>query len=152
MFQSNPLFRVHGSKALQIVLYQDEFEVCNPLGQGKGKHKILAVYFTLGNLHASSRSKVDPKQLLLLCKDKFFNDGTICNLFRPLLLDISLLETEGVDLGFEEKIKCTVSCITDKNLGSHWLGGFTTNFSNGDFFCSFFFVKTLKQMHLQAKL
>ncbi|KAF1371462.1 hypothetical protein PFLUV_G00278000 [Perca fluviatilis] len=33
--------------ALQIMLFQDAFEVANPLGSARLKHKVLAVYYTL---------------------------------------------------------------------------------------------------------
>lgn len=35
---------------INILLYQDSFEIVNPLGSAKKKHKIFAVYYTLGNL------------------------------------------------------------------------------------------------------
>jgi hypothetical protein len=37
-------FVIENPNALQILLYQDEFEVVNPLGSAKGKHKLFAVY------------------------------------------------------------------------------------------------------------
>ena len=76
------------------------------------------------------------------------------NLFRPLVHDIRVLETEEVDLGFQEKIKGTVSCITGDNLGSHWLGGFTINFSSGEYFCRYCLLQRsdFKQMRLQVTL
>ena len=37
-FQRNP-------DALQILLYQDSFEISNPLGSAKKPHKILGVYY-----------------------------------------------------------------------------------------------------------
>lgn len=40
---------------LQIILYFDEFEVVNPLGGHKKKHKIAAFYYTLGNIHYKFR-------------------------------------------------------------------------------------------------
>ena len=38
-FKSHPLFSVH-SRALQIFLYYDDLEICNPLGSKRGVHKI----------------------------------------------------------------------------------------------------------------
>ncbi len=35
--------------ALGLVLYQDSFEVVNPLGSGKTKLTIMAIYFTLAD-------------------------------------------------------------------------------------------------------
>ncbi|CAM4556205.1 unnamed protein product [Leuciscus chuanchicus] len=44
--KQNAIFHEHPS-SISIMLYQDAFEVVNPLGSGKKKHKILAVYMTL---------------------------------------------------------------------------------------------------------
>lgn len=33
----------------QLHLYLDELELCNPIGAKQGKHKLTAVYFTIGN-------------------------------------------------------------------------------------------------------
>ena len=42
--------------AIKLILYQDSFEVVNPQGSAKRKHKILAVYVTLGNIYPQNRS------------------------------------------------------------------------------------------------
>lgn len=47
--KDNPLLK-ESPLSLSIVLYQDSFEVVNPLRSGKKKHKILAVYLTLGEI------------------------------------------------------------------------------------------------------
>ena len=39
LFKSNPLF-VEDPSALQIQLYYDEIEVCNPIGSFAKKHKL----------------------------------------------------------------------------------------------------------------
>jgi len=53
-----PLFN-ENPKALQIFLYYDEIEVCNPLGSSKGKHKlgiaILMLNYTNLNMVSFSR-------------------------------------------------------------------------------------------------
>ena len=41
--------------AIKLILYQDSFEVVNPLGSAKRKHKILAVYVILGNIYPQNR-------------------------------------------------------------------------------------------------
>lgn len=67
--RSNEMFATDPD-SLKVMLFQDAFEVANPLGSAKQKHKILAVYFTLGNLHPHLRSTVDQIQLVLLCSEK----------------------------------------------------------------------------------
>ena len=47
-FRSHPLFSVDG-KALQLMLYYDDMETCNPLGSKVSKHK-LGKFKNLKNL------------------------------------------------------------------------------------------------------
>ncbi|KAJ8686382.1 hypothetical protein QAD02_022176 [Eretmocerus hayati] len=42
-FKKNEFF-INNPGALEIILYQDAFEIVNPIGSSKKKHKILAVY------------------------------------------------------------------------------------------------------------
>lgn len=39
---------------LKLILYQDAFEVVNPLGSAKNQHKVLAMYFSLANLRSNT--------------------------------------------------------------------------------------------------
>lgn len=38
-FKSHPLYS-HNPKALQIIIYYDDVEICNPLGSRAKKHKL----------------------------------------------------------------------------------------------------------------
>lgn len=55
MFRQHPLFS-NDPKALQIIAYYDEVEMCNPLGSHVKKHKLGVVFYTLGNIHPKYRS------------------------------------------------------------------------------------------------
>lgn len=68
--ENNKMFEQQSS--LGLILYQDAFEVVNPLGSGKRKHKVLAVYATLANILPHNRSNIDHMQLVLLCKEQDF--------------------------------------------------------------------------------
>lgn len=68
IYKTNPFFNTEDEK-LEVLLYQDCFSLCNPLGAAK-KKKILAVYMLLGNLDIEQRSKIDNIQLVLLCEYK----------------------------------------------------------------------------------
>lgn len=57
IIKDNLLFQHNAS--LGIILYQDSFEVVNPLGSGRKKHKVLAVYLTLANIRPHHRSGID---------------------------------------------------------------------------------------------
>ena len=84
-------FLIDNPDAIQIILYQDSFEVVNPLGSAKKKHKILAVYYSVGKLHASVRSLIDNMQPVVLCKEENFKMlGREAQdvVFGPLLNDL----------------------------------------------------------------
>ena len=49
IFRNHPTFR-ENSQSLQLILYYDDLEICNPLGKGAGLHKVGIFYYTLGNL------------------------------------------------------------------------------------------------------
>jgi hypothetical protein len=67
--KQNEFFKAN-QNGLQIIIYQDAFKVANPLGSARGKHKLLTVYYMLGNIMPAVRSGVDQLQLVLLCKEK----------------------------------------------------------------------------------
>ena len=45
-------------KSFKILLYQDSFEVVNPLGSARTKHKIFGMYFSLANFLSMFRDCV----------------------------------------------------------------------------------------------
>ena len=53
-------------EAIYIKLYIDEFEVCNPIGASRTKHKISAVYFSFLNLLDEIASKLSSHFLVSL--------------------------------------------------------------------------------------
>lgn len=65
---------------MKLILYQDAFEIVNPLGSARKKHKLVGVYFTLANFQPFHRSSIDNMQLVLLCKEtdfKYFGQNTV---------------------------------------------------------------------------
>ena len=80
VFKSNTLFQQQ--KALQILLYEDSFEVANPLGSAQTKHKVIAVYLTLANFKAHLLSSIDHIQLVLLCRESIAKEVGYCKLFE----------------------------------------------------------------------
>lgn len=65
-FKSNQFF-IENPEGLKLILYQDAFEVVNPLGSAKKKHKVVAVYLSVANLPAHVRNNTDHMSLVLLC-------------------------------------------------------------------------------------
>jgi hypothetical protein len=136
VFKHNTLFSSH-PEALRIILYTDSFEVVNPLGSAKCRHKIFAVYFTLANFLPHNRSSVNHIQLLLLCHEKDFE---LCGqeiVFSRLVSDLQILENDGIQLFDEQRVQGAVVAIAGDNLGSHLLGGFVKNFSMAEHFCRY---------------
>ena len=126
VFKNNILFR---HKALQLLLYQDAFEVVNPLGSARGKHKVIGTYFTLANIAAHNRSSVDHIQLVSLCIEKDLKEFGVQKVYQTLIDDLKTLETTGLDMGEEEPLLGTVVAVLGDNLGSHGLGGYVESFS-----------------------
>ncbi len=53
---------------LPLILYIDDFEICNPLGTSRKKHKVTAVYWVFADIHATLRSTLTSIYLTILCK------------------------------------------------------------------------------------
>lgn len=136
VFMSNTFFQENPS-CLKLVLYQDAFEVVNPLGSAKTKHKVLAVYFSLLNMPPHVRSNTDHMQLVLLCREKDFKEFGHAKVFSELLADLKLLGENGITMEDESVVKGALYCIAGDNLGSHCIGGFTENFSSSTYFCRY---------------
>lgn len=135
IFKSNDFFRQNPS-CLKVILYQDAFEVVNPLGSAKTRHKVLAVYLSLANLPVHIRSNIDHMSLVLLCREKDFKEFGHDKLFSELIADLKDLEN-GIVLSDETVVKGTLYCIAGDNLGSHCIGGFTENFSTSKYLCRY---------------
>ena len=76
-FRNNELFS-NVLLAVQIILYHDEFQVSNPLGNKTKKHEISAFYFVLGNISAKcgSRLPLSPLRILQNCVTPLARNST----------------------------------------------------------------------------
>ncbi|XP_064470088.1 uncharacterized protein LOC135384833 [Ornithodoros turicata] len=126
-FQNHSYFK-GDEKKICVQLYADEFEVCDPLGSKRDKHKLLGVYFSILNL--PRRSTLSHMHLVLLVKDKHASAYGMDKVFSPLLQDIANLETEGITVN-GDTLKGTVFIMTGDNLSSHRIAGFKCSFSGG---------------------
>ena len=66
-FKEHLIFRKHPG-ALRLHLYEDEFEIVNPLGSKRTKYKLCAFYYTIGNLSGKYRSQLKHIHLALLAR------------------------------------------------------------------------------------
>ncbi len=121
---------------LRLHFYIDEFEIVNPLGSKRGKHKLTAVYFKLGNIDKKYTSKLENIYLSSLIRHRNIEEDltNYNNLFQPLIKEVTCLETEGVTLscnGESRILYGTVVTISADNLSAHSLIGLKINFSHG---------------------
>ncbi|XP_068707636.1 uncharacterized protein [Montipora foliosa] len=127
MFQEHPLFGTD-PYALQVIVYFDELEVCNPLGSRATKHKIGAFYYTLGNIQPQNRSHMNAIQLLGLVHNKHIKKYGIEPILEAFLTDLDLLEMdEGYDFCIRGELRTfrgSVAFCSGDNLGSQLLGGY----------------------------
>ena len=133
IFQENCFFNT-SEPCLRIQLYNDEFEVANPLGSKRLLHKISAFYFSIGNLPAKYRSALRHIHLLILVKHRLVKTYGFEKILEPLIFDLQKLQSDGIELCFEGRtynIKGGLATISADNLSSHALGGFSCSFSNG---------------------
>lgn len=137
MYKSYPNFQ--DDNTLQIILFQDAFELVNPLGSAKSKHKVLPFYFTLGNIYPEYRSQINQIQLLLLCVENDFKLFGERKVLQRLIDDLKMLEKGFLNNGIT--VKANVFCICGDNLGSHLIGGFSQNFSTSDAMCRYCVIK-----------
>ena len=122
---------------IALGLYIDDFEVANPLGTSRLKHKMCAVYWVLANIPAKYRSTLNQIQLALLCNTSTVKECGYEKILHPLIYDLKLLEQNGVyveQLGVS--VKGTVLYVAADNLGAHSLAGFLESFTV-DKFCRF---------------
>lgn len=108
----------------------------NPLGSARNKHKILAMYYALGNLPFYNRSKIHAMQLVLLCKEKDYKQFKF-DIFKPIVRDLKILEESGINVTDIGILKGSVMFIIGDNLGSHGVGGFTESFNTSSNICRF---------------
>lgn len=123
--------------SIAIGLYIDDFELCNPLGTSKKKHKVCGIYWVIANLPVRLRSTLSSIYLSVLCKTVHIKEYGYSRVLEPLINDLELLEREGVFVqSLGSHVKGTVSYVSADNLGAHSLAGFLESF-NVDNFCRF---------------
>lgn len=139
VFKKNTLFRSRPT-SIRIHLANDDFEVNNPLGSKAGTHKLSAFYFTIQNVPPELRAKLDNIFLVCLCySDDLKTEYTdINNIWRLIKRDISVLETDGIEIEIEDEqvVKGTISHLSFDNLGANSALGFVCSF-NSTYYCRF---------------
>ena len=134
-FHSDDFFTANPG-ALRIHMYADEFEPCNPIGSDRGKHKITAFYYTVGNLHPKYRSQLKFIFLAILVDYEIIrmkgNDYGV--ILEPLINDLRILQETGIIVnvgGVLQNVKGKLVTVSGDNLTAHDLAGFQRHFNSG---------------------
>lgn len=137
-FKSGVLFKnseQYNKSTIFLNMYNDEFEVVNPIGTKRGKQKLNAVYFTIGNFSVNHHSKLKYIFLAMLTRHKFVTQHGYDAVFSPLVKDLAALEESGIivtsNSGVKHKFEVRVATLSGDNLSSHAIGGFRQCFSSG---------------------
>lgn len=131
LFKSINVFIEPGS-TLELILYQEAFEVVNPLGPARRKLKIVGVYVTLYNFESFHHSCVDNLHHVILCSEKDFKHFAYDKLYAKMLSGLRDLKRDGIVTRSGQVMQTTVLCIVADILGSHSL---FENFSRSSY-CS----------------
>lgn len=136
---------------IALGLYIDDFEMANPLGTSKRKHKMCALYWVIANLHGKYRSTLNSIQLALLCNTEMVKECGYKRVLHPLLCDLATLEQHGVYIEhLGRSVKGTVLYVSADNLGAHSLAGFSESFIV-DKFCRFCMASRTAAQHQEVR-
>ena len=132
LYKSLPYFQ-QNPDAFVGLIYSDGIEVVNPLGAGKGRFKLLELYWTLADIPKKYRSKVDSIQLGIVVQEKLLRKYGYAQIYKPLIEDMMKLE-HGIELQipYKRTVKVGFMLHIGDNLESHYLGGFSPSFSSRD--------------------
>ncbi|CAD6223409.1 GSCOCG00011750001-RA-CDS, partial [Cotesia congregata] len=134
VYQKNKFFK-QNKHVIQLQLYFDEFEVCNPLGTKTGIHKIGAFYFTLLNLYSHLNSNLNHIHLLALCYNYDIKQFGISPVLDVIVKDIKILESKGIYVdSLNSIVKGTLVSLSCDNLGCATLLGMNESFSS-NYYC-----------------
>ena len=104
-FKEHLIFRKHLG-ALRLHLYEDEFEIVNPLGSKRTKYKLCAFYYTIGNLSGKYRSQLKHIHLALLARYSHVKQFGLDVILKPMLDDLKQLSTEGFIVSRAQRLCC----------------------------------------------
>lgn len=134
--------------SISLILYIDDFEICNPIGTSRKKHKICALYWTLGNLPPGCHSSLSFIHLAALINSNDVKLYGYNKVLEPLITDLIILEQQGIFVDkLGKTLKGTLQCVVADNLGAHSIAGFVESFS-GRYVCRFC---TVDRLDFQAK-
>ena len=120
------------SNTIQVNLFYDDFEPCNPIGHYSNINKLGAIYFTIGNLPRHVNSLMKNIHLLALFYTQDIKKFGFSKILDPIISDFKKLETDGIKVD-DKQIYGTISLLSADNLGYNCILGFVQSFSANNF-------------------
>lgn len=123
-FKAHPFFSARPN-ALQIVLYTDVIEICNPLGSFTSKNKLFMLYHTLANINPRYRSKLAAIRLLAMARSVDLRPCGIDVILNRVKEDMDALYN-GVEINTingQKTIFGAVVSVCGDTLAQHELAG-----------------------------
>lgn len=135
VYKSNEFFKTNPF-AIQIRLFTDDFELCDPLKSKAGVHKTTAYYFQINNLPPNVLSKTENIPLVALsdAADSKNELADVDNVIKTIIADIKTIETNGIITASKRVLKGTLIFVSFDNLGGNVLYGFSGGF-NANYYC-----------------
>lgn len=134
VYKNNSFFH-NNNNAIQLQIFFDEFEVCNPLGSKASVHKIGAFYFVINNLPFYINSTLENIHLLALCYNADIKQFGLNPVLEKIVNDIKILEKEGIFIeSLNTSLKGTLVSLAFDNLGGNILFGMNESF-NANYYC-----------------
>lgn len=136
IYKSSQWFR-DNPEALQIVLYNDDIEIANPLGSRAGVHKLTMFYFSVGS---QNTSKLDSIHLIAVCYASDLKEFGYNQVLRPLVEDLKSLYV-GVTItssstNSDTILKAALVNLVGDNLAANAIIGMVESFS-ARYYCRF---------------
>ena len=118
-FQNHP-------DALLFCLYFDDFEIANPIGSHKKKHKLSVFYWSLINISPEFRFRIHATQLLAIAKTSYLKKFGLKSILSDFINSMQNLVT-GVELEIGSDMKTVFGalyCVLGDTLAAQLIGGF----------------------------
>jgi hypothetical protein len=125
-FQNHAFITAHPD-CLVFSFFMDDYEIVNPIGSHRKKHKLTGLYWLLLNIPNSYRSKLSAIQLLGIVKVEDVKQFGITKIFEPFIADLCRLY-HGVEFGSSvlrgKKWYGLLLFVLADTLAAQELGGF----------------------------
>ena len=127
VLQNHPLF-TSSPTALQLLLYFDDLELCNPLGSKSRKHKISVFYVSFGNINPIYRSRLANIFLLAIAHTSDVVKFGIDKVLSTFYEELEILSDKGFEVQLKKggviNVKGSLLAVISDTLAAHQITGF----------------------------